>query len=128
MKIEKYEKEKAVVLLLKGNFVYEGIYELEVSFTSLMKDTQYVILDLIHTKYLSAKGLGIFAFYAKLFRDKQGGLKLIHANEHMKKLFDITGLFKIVEIFDDEDAALASLGPQLGKLEKMLLWSKESLI
>ncbi len=126
MKIQKYEREKAAILLLKGNLIYEGMDELEILFKTLIDDAQYVILNLTHTKFLSGKGLGILAFYAKIFREKHGGLKLTHVNENIKKLFHITGFMKIVEIFEDDNAALASLGPQLGKLEKMLLWSKES--
>ena len=128
MKIEKQEKEKATILLPAGDLVYEGTDELEALFKALSDDTRYVILDLTHTRYLSAKALGIMAFYIKLFRDKQRGLKLVNVNENIKKLFDITGILKVIEIFESEGAALASIGPQVGKLEKMLLWSKECFV
>jgi len=128
MKIEKQEKEKATILLSAGDLVYEGTDELEALFKALSDDARYVILDLTHTRYLSAKALGIMAFYIKLFRDKQRGLKLVNVNENIKKLFDITGILKVIEIFESEGAALASIGPQVGKLEKMLLWSKECFV
>ena len=128
MKIEKREKEKATILSLTGDLVYEGIDELENQFKISCDDAHHVILDFAHTRYLSAKALGIMAFYVKHFRDRQKGLKLINVNENIKNLLAITGLLKLIEIFDDEDAALASLGPQVGKLERMLLWSKENLI
>ena len=127
MKIERREKEKATILSLTGDLVYEGIDELENQFKLLCDDTHHVIMNFAHTRYISAKALGIMALYVKHLRDKQKGLKLIHVNENIKKLLAITGLFKLIEIFDDEDAALASLGPQVGKLEKMLLLSKEDL-
>lgn len=126
MKIERQEKEKATILLPAGDLVYEGINELEDLFKALSDDAGYVILDLMNTRYLSARAMGIMAFYVKLFRDKQRGLKLVHVNEHIKNLFDITGILKIIEIFETEGAALASIGSQVGKLEKMLLWSNES--
>ncbi len=125
MKIERREKEKATILLPTGDLIYEGVDELENLFKMLSEDARYVILDLMNTRYLSAKALGIVAFYVKLFRDKQRGLKLVHVNENIKKLFDITGVLKIIEIFESEGAALASIGSQVGKLEKMLLWSNE---
>lgn len=125
MKIERREKEKATLLLPTGDLIYEGVDELENLFKMLSDDARYVILDLTNTRYLSAKALGIVAFYVKLFRDKQRGLKLVHVNENIKKLFDITGILKIIEMFETEDAALASIGLQVGKLEKMLLWSNE---
>lgn len=127
MKIERREKEKATILSLTGDLVYEGIDELENQFKLSCNDAHHVILDFARTRYVSAKALGIMAFYIKHFRERQKGLKLINVNENIKKLLVITGLLKLIEIFDDEDAALASLGPQVGKLEKMLLWSKENL-
>ena len=128
MKIERREKEKATILLPKGELVYEGMDELEYLFKTLCDNDCHVILDLAHTKYLSAKALGLMAFYVKQYRDKQRDLKLINVNENIKKLFDITGLFKVIEIFENENAALASLGLQVGKLEKLLLWSKDNSI
>ena len=128
MKIERREKEKATILSLAGDLVYEGIDELENQFKISCDNAYHVIMDLAHTRYVSAKALGIMAFYVKHFRDRQKGLKLINVNENIKKLLVITGLLKLIEIFDDEDAALASLGPQVGKLEKMLLWAKKDFI
>jgi hypothetical protein len=48
-------------------------------------------------------------------------------SENIKRIFDITGLLKVVEIFESQEAALANIGPQVGKLEKMLLYSKKNL-
>ena len=104
--------------------VYEGINELENQFKISCDNAHHVILDFAHTRYISAKALGIMAFYLKHFRDRQKGLKLIHVNENIKKLLVITGLLKLIEIFENEDAAIANLGPQVGKLEKMLYGPK----
>ncbi len=128
MKIEKREQEKVITLLPTGGLVYEGIDELEALFQILNDDDRHVILDLTYTRYISAKAIGAIAFYAEHFRDKQRRLKLVHVNENVNKLFVITGLLSVIEIFEDEDMALASIGPQVGKLEKMLLWSKECFI
>lgn len=128
MKIEKQENGKAIILVPKGDLVYEGIDELEILFKVLSDEAQYVILDLTHVKYLSAKALGILVYYVKLFREKQRDLKLINVSENIKKLLNITDIIKIISIFENEGAALASIGPQVGKLEKTLLWSKEGFV
>ncbi len=127
MEIEKYEIEKVTLLLPAGDLVYEETKDLDAFFETAADVSPYVILDLVNTKYLSAKALGLIAFYVKHFRDKQGGLKLIHVNKNLKKLFGITGLLKVVEIFENEGVALSSFGPQIGKLEKMSLWAKETV-
>lgn len=127
MEIEKYEIEKVTILLPAGDLVYEETRDIDAFFKTVADVSPYVILDLVNTKYLSAKALGLIAFYVKHFRDKQGGLKLIHVNKNLKKVFGITGLLQVVEIFENEDVALSSFGPQIGKLEKMSLWAKEAV-
>lgn len=128
MKIERQENGKAIILIPKGDLVYEGIDDLETLFHVLGDDARYVILDLTYAKYLSARALGVIVYYVKLFREKQRDLKLINVNENIKKLLDITDIIKIISIFENEGAALASIGPQVGKLEKTLLWSKERFV
>ncbi|MBV6517541.1 MAG: hypothetical protein DCC43_00025 [Candidatus Brocadia sp.] len=128
MKIEKQENEKIITLLPKGNLVYEGIEELEALLKVLRDEVRCIIIDLTYTKYLSAKAISIIADSVKDYRAKRMNLKLVNVNEHIIGLFDITGVNKVISIFENEDAVLASIGPQVGKLEKNLLWSKECII
>lgn len=127
MKIKKHEIEKVTIVLPGGDLVYEGTKDLDVCLGTVADASPYVLLDLVNTKYLSAKAIGVIAFYVKHFMEKHGGLKLVHVNNNLKKLFSITGLLKVVEIFESEDAALSSFGPQIGKLEKMSLWAREAV-
>lgn len=127
MNIRKYEVGKVTILLPGGYLVYEGTKDLGACLGSVADASPYVLLDLVNTKYLSAKAIGLIAFYVKYFREKHGGLKLIHVNNNLKKLFGIAELLKVVEIFESEDVALSSFGPQIGKLEKMSLWAKEAV-
>ena len=127
MNIRKYEVGKVTILLPGGDLVYEGTKDLDVCLETVADASPYVLLDLVNTKYLSAKAIGLITFYVKHFREKHGGLKLIHVNNNLKKLFGIAGLLKVVEIFESEDVALSSFGPQIGKLEKMSLLAKEAV-
>ncbi|MBF8276539.1 MAG: hypothetical protein HW390_1612 [Candidatus Brocadiaceae bacterium] len=127
MKIRKYEIEKVTIVLPGGDLVYEGTKDLDVYLGTVADASPYVLLDLVNTKYLSAKAIGLIAFYVKHFREKNGGLKLVHVNNNLKRLFGIAGLLKVVEIFESEGVALSSFGPQIGKLEKMSLWAKETV-
>ncbi|MEK7776431.1 MAG: hypothetical protein AAB331_03545, partial [Planctomycetota bacterium] len=78
MKIRKYEIEKVTIVLQGEDLVYEGTKDLDVYLGTVADASPYVLLDLVNTKYLSAKAIGLITFYVKHFRDKQGGLKLIH--------------------------------------------------
>ena len=50
MKIEKQENEKTIILLPKGNLVYEGIEELSVLLTGLRYEVRCIIIDLSYKK------------------------------------------------------------------------------
>ena len=125
MKIEKQENEKTVILLPLGDLVYEGIEELETLLKGLTDETRYIIIDLTFTKYLSAKAIRIIVEYVKIFRVMRRDLKLVNVNKNIMKLFDITCINKIISIFENENEVITSISPQVGKLEKTLLWSKE---
>lgn len=128
MKIEKQENEKTIILLPKGNLVYEGIEELGALLKGLRDEVRCIIIDLSYTKYLSAKAISIIVDNVKYYRAIRRDLKFVNVNESIIGLFDITGVNKVISIFENEDAVLASIGPQVGKLEKNLLWSKEGMI
>lgn len=128
MKIEKREENNAAVLLPRGDLVYEGVGEIETLLATLCNNACSVVLNLSHVKYLSAKTLGLLAFYVKLFRDNQRELKLTNVSKDIMRLLEVTGLLNVIEVFDNEKVALASMRDQVGKLEKILLWSKDCLI
>lgn len=118
MRIEKKENEKTVMLLPKGNLVYEGIMELESFLRRLRDEDRYIIIDFTYIKYLSAKAISIIVNNAKIFQAKRRDLMLVHVNENIMKLFDVIGVNKIISIFENEEAVLSSVGPQVGRLEK----------
>lgn len=128
MRIEKKENEKTVMLLPEGNLVYEGITELESFLRRLRDEDRYIIIDFTYIKYLSAKAISIIVNNAKIFQAKRRDLMLVHVNENIMKLFDVIGVNKIISIFENEEAVLSSVGPQVGRLEKNLLWSKDCII
>ncbi|GJQ49654.1 hypothetical protein KsCSTR_10850 [Candidatus Kuenenia stuttgartiensis] len=123
MEIERHEKGNVVVLSPKGNLVYEGAIKLECMLKILCEDACAIILNFRDVKYISANALGSIAYYVSCFREKQKGFKLVQTNKNIKKLMDITGLLRIVEVFENEDEAMSSIGPRVGKLERTFLWS-----
>ncbi|MCP5463091.1 MAG: hypothetical protein H7A34_08030, partial [bacterium] len=60
---------------------------------------------------------------ADALRKKGGDIKLFSMRSEVKKLFDICGLSKILDICSTEEEALLCWGEQVGIIEKRLLWS-----
>ncbi len=68
-----------------------------------------IAINLADVKYLDSTGLGVLIGGLKRAREKSGQLVLICPNVRIMRIFDITGLAKIFEMFPSEEEALARL-------------------
>ncbi|MGR3310853.1 MAG: STAS domain-containing protein [Candidatus Brocadiales bacterium] len=115
--------EDATVLGLDGDLVFEGVEEFSNKLNALLGvGTKHIILDMGSTRYISARAIGVIASAVRHLRERKKDLKLVNVSEPIKHLFTITGLSRTIGIYQDERSMLASLGPQVGMLEKQCLW------
>ena len=68
-----------------------------------------IAVDLADVTYLDSTGLGVLIGGLKRTRDKGGDLVLVCPNSRISRIFDITGLSRIFEMFAAESDALARL-------------------
>ena len=66
------------------------------------------VINLEGVRYIDSTGLGVLIGALKKVREQNGRIVLICTNPQIKKIFNITGLIKIFEIFKDETEAAAS--------------------
>jgi anti-sigma B factor antagonist len=77
-------------------------------FTQLVDDGQYrIVVDLEQVAFLDSTGLGVLVGGLKKVRTHDGFVHLVCTQERILKIFRITGLTKVFEIFDTVDEALA---------------------
>lgn len=117
------EKEAATVMVLDGDLIFEDIEAFSLELNALLdEDTRHVIVDMGSTRYISAKAIGVIASSLKKFRERKKDLKLVNVSEPIRNIFSITGISRTIGIYKDEHSMRASLGPQVGTLEKKSLW------
>lgn len=117
------ETKAATVLVLDGDLVFEGVEEFSYKLNALLNESaKHIILDMRSTLYISAKAIGVIASTVRYLRERKKDLKLVNVREPIQHLFTITGLSRIVGIYQDEHSMWASLGSQVGILEKQSLW------
>jgi len=68
-----------------------------------------LVINLEGVRYIDSPGLGVLIGALKKVREHSGRILLVCTNPQIKKIFNITGLVKIFEIFKDEDEALQIL-------------------
>src|ERR1051325_8956708 len=75
----------------------------------LNKGTVKLVIDLSAVEYLDSTGLGVLIGGLKRAREREGDLRLICDNLRILRIFEITGLTKIFDIYRSEEEALAGL-------------------
>jgi len=67
-------------------------------------------VNLAGLDYLDSTGLGVLVGSFKRVREKGGTLVLVAPQPRIRKVFEITRLVNVFDIFDSEEQALKSLG------------------
>lgn len=60
------------------------------------------VIDLSEVDYIDSTGLGIFIGFYKSLQVHDGYVKIIGVNDRLKRLFEITGVDKIIDIEVEE--------------------------
>ena len=68
----------------------------------------HLLIDLEGVSFMDSTGLGVLVGRLKLVRITNGTLKLVCSSERILKVFSITGLDKVFQIFGSVDDALVA--------------------
>lgn len=97
MTIEKNLNGSALTLKLGGRLDTTTAPELEAVVDTDLAGVQELIFDLEALEYISSAGLRVILKSQKLM-NTQGSMKLVHVNETIMEVFDITGFVDILTI------------------------------
>lgn len=75
----------------------------------LRRQVEHLVLNLKDLQFMDSSGLGVILGRYKLIRGKGGKMVLCDANPAVRRLLDMSGLLKIMSLYDSEDSALTDL-------------------
>ena len=97
MTIEKAMTGTTAVLKIVGRLDTTTAPELEAAIDGCVAGIKELVLDCAALEYVSSAGLRVILKAQKLM-NAQGAMKLIHVNEAIMEVFDITGFADILTI------------------------------
>jgi len=74
----------------------------------LARGRKKIVLDLADVDYIDSAGLGALVSAFTSVRNDGGDLKLVYLTKKVQDLLQMTKLYTVFEIFDDETAAIKS--------------------
>ncbi|ALS27704.1 anti-sigma F factor antagonist [Paenibacillus cisolokensis] len=75
----------------------------------LRGNSDHIILSLKELQFMDSSGLGVILGRYKQLKAKGGKMAVCAVNPNVYRLFELSGLFKILTIHENERAALTSL-------------------
>ena len=97
LKIEKNLADTAAIVALTGRLDTSTAPELEAELETLLPTTTALTFDLANLEYISSAGLRVILKAPKMM-NAPGSMKLIHVNDTIMEVFDITGFVDILTI------------------------------
>ncbi len=97
MTINQNREGNQLTLSLEGRLDTTTAPELEAVVDTALAGVETLVVDLEQLEYVSSAGLRVFLKMQKLM-NAQGAMKLIHVNETIMEVFDITGFVDILTI------------------------------
>ena len=97
MNITKKTEGSTLIIALEGRLDTMTAPELEAELKASMDSADKLVLDFTALDYISSAGLRVLLSAHKAMSAK-GGMKVIHVNEIVREVFDVTGFCDILTI------------------------------
>ena len=97
MKIKKDQNGSTLTIALEGRLDTTTAPELEKEIKSSLDGVTELVMDFAKLDYISSAGLRVLLSAQKKMT-KQGSMKVIHANEMVMEVFEVTGFADILTI------------------------------
>lgn len=110
MEIKSYEHADVTVIDISGRLDAEHAEGLKAEFRKLAQPEPKVVFNLKGLEYLDSTGLGAIVYCLKNCNERGGKLKLANLGEKPRMIFEITRAYRIFDIYDDLDLAIAAFG------------------
>jgi anti-sigma B factor antagonist len=110
LKIASKEVKGVTVLNLSGQIVLgEGSVQLRDAIRGLIgKGTKHILLDMGNVDYIDSSGLGELVSAFTTAKNQHAEVKLLKLTRKVQGLLQLTKLYTVFDIYDDEASALAS--------------------
>jgi anti-sigma B factor antagonist len=98
---------KAAMIDLEGEVDVYTAPQLKQQIINMLDSGMFhVIVNLSAVEYIDSTALGVLIGGLKRLRERNGTLDLVCPNPRIKRIFEITGLDKIFDIYAAEDEAM----------------------
>ncbi|MDG0789723.1 anti-sigma F factor antagonist [Cohnella ginsengisoli] len=111
LQVELEQQRNVLIVRLRGELDHHtaDIVRFKMEDAILRGRCDHVVLSLRDLQFMDSSGLGVVLGRYKLVKGRGGRMVVCDAHDNVKRLFELSGLFKILSFYDNERSALAGL-------------------
>lgn len=104
-------RDDLLIIRLYGEIDNQVVNKERTAITNLInKNNIYnLIINLEKVTYIDSAGVGLILGRYNQMQEKKGNALLVGTNNLVEKLFEITGIYKIIKCYRDEKEAISAL-------------------
>jgi stage II sporulation protein AA (anti-sigma F factor antagonist) len=112
LNIELVVKHDVLCIRLDGELDHHTAEELRLLASKAIEEEniRHIVLNLEQLKFMDSSGLGVILGRYKQIKQLHGEMVVCAISPSIKRLFDMSGLFKIIRLEESEQFALQRLG------------------
>jgi len=112
LNIELETKHNVLCIRLAGELDHHYAEELRTKATEAIesRNIRHIVLNLEHLSFMDSSGLGVILGRYKQIKQLGGEMVICAISPSVQRLFDMSGMFKIMKLETNEQFALERLG------------------
>jgi stage II sporulation protein AA (anti-sigma F factor antagonist) len=105
-------KQDVLIIRLSGELDHHTAEELREKVTDTLEreSIRHIVFNLEHLTFMDSSGLGVILGRYKQIKNLGGEMIVCSISSTVKRLFEMSGLFKIIRLENNEQFALETLG------------------
>ncbi|MGC5324479.1 anti-sigma F factor antagonist [Brevibacillus sp. SYSU BS000544] len=105
-------KHEVLIVRLQGELDHHTAIELRNQVDEVLKDTEirHIVLSLAELEFMDSSGIGVILGRLKQITSRSGEMYVCSINPTIHRIFEMSGLFKVIKFKENETAALTVLG------------------
>ena len=109
MNVEFSKKGDVGIVSIFGRLIVSNAKVFKDSFSEIIENSNFVVLDLSEMEYIDSMGLGSIISFYKALKESDGDLCITNLQSKPKTLFQITKVYLIFDVFDSLNDAVKNM-------------------
>ncbi|MCH8204613.1 MAG: STAS domain-containing protein [Candidatus Hydrogenedentes bacterium] len=107
LNIETLKADGIAIVRVDGEVDEDGVRQLRIALVNCLRNNGYnVVVNLSGMKFISYMGVGVLVERLRQFRSYDGDMKLVGLNLYTQRLFRMTGVTSLFDVYENEADAI----------------------